>query len=451
MPDIAEKIPPHNDEAEKSVLGAVMLDKTALLDVLDILEPEDFYDERHREIFDAVRDINRKFAPVDTVTVKDELQRRKKLAMVGGPAYIASLSAEVPSTANAMSYARIIREKSILRSLIKASENIEKASYTDKSDAEEVLDRAEQEILSISKITQKRDYTQLKDVLWANMEEIDAMAESDGTLTGLTTGFVDLDARTSGLQTSDLIIVAARPSMGKTAFALNIAMNAALKADAKVLIFSMEMPKEQISMRMLSIESHVPLSSLREGELTREDWEDLNLAVDRLSGIGIFIEDTPNISVSEMKNKCRRMKSEHGLDLVVVDYLQLMSIAGFKDGRQMEVSTLSRMLKQLAREMECPVIVLSQLSRGPEQRQDHRPQLSDLRESGAIEQDADMVMFLYRDEYYNQETTDKPNTCEVIIAKHRNGPTGTLDLAWLGKYTKFADKSPIDVPDYTGA
>ena len=217
--------------------------------------------------------------------------------------------------------------------------------------------------------------------------------------------------------------------MGKTSFALNIAMNAALKAEAQILVFSMEMPKEQLSMRMLIIESHVPLSSLREGDLTREDWEDLNIAVDRLSGAGIFIDDTPNISLSEMKNKCRRMRAERGLDLVVVDYLQLMNLQGHTDSRQMEVSTISRMLKQLAREMECPVIVLSQLSRAPEQRQDHRPQLSDLRESGAIAQDGDIVMFLYRDEYYNPETTEKPNTCEVILSKHRNGPTGAVDLA----------------------
>ncbi len=445
MPQVTERIPPHNEEAEQSVLGAVMLDKGALFEVLEVLRPEDFYSEIHKEIFDAIRDINRRSEPVDSVTVKAELQKKKKLSMVGGPAYIASLSAEVPSTANAVSYARIIREKSILRSLIKASSEIMDRSFSDKTDAEQVLDEAEQEILNISRFSQKRDFVQLKDVLWTNMEEIDAMAAQDGHLTGLTTGFVDLDNRTFGLQKSDLIIVAARPSMGKTAFALNIAMNSALKANAQVLLFSMEMPREQLSMRMLSIESRVPLSGLREGDLTREDWEDLNIAVDRLSGAGIFIDDTPNISLAEMKNKCRRMRAERGLDLVVVDYLQLMNLQGYSDSRQMEVSTISRMLKQLAREMECPVIVLSQLSRAPEQRQDHRPQLSDLRESGAIEQDADIVMFLYRDEYYHPDTTEKPNTCEVIISKHRNGPTGTLDLAWLGKYTKFADKSKMEV------
>ena len=277
------------------------------------------------------------------------------------------------------------------------------------------------------------------------MDEIDRMAGIDGSLTGLTTGFADLDARTSGLQKSDLIILAARPSMGKTAFALNVAQNAAIKGNAKVLIFSLEMSKEQLGQRLLSIDSCVELSKLKTGDLSRGDWEDLNIAIDRLSKAEIYIDDTPGISVLEMKNKCRRLKAEKGLDLVVVDYLQLMSIEGKTEGRQQEVSTLSRMLKQLAREMECPVIVLSQLSRAVEQRTDHRPQLSDLRESGAIEQDADIVMFLYRDEYYNPETTEKPNTCEVIIAKQRNGPTGSLDLAWLGKYTKFADRSPLQI------
>ncbi|MDD7408670.1 MAG: replicative DNA helicase [Anaerovoracaceae bacterium] len=445
MADNMERIPPHSDEAEKSVLGAIMIDKNALFDVLEALKPEDFYSEIHAEIFDAVRDINRRSAPVDSITVKDELQKRKKLQMVGGPAYIASLSAGVPSTANVMSYAAIIREKAMLRSLIRVSSDIMDKSFAASSDAETVLDKAEQEILDISRFSQKREYTPLKDVLWTNMEEIDAMASRDGTLTGLTTGFVDLDARTSGLQKSDLVIVAARPSMGKTAFALNIAQNAAVKSGAHVMIFSLEMSKEQLGQRMLSMESCIELSRLRTGDISREDWEDLNIAIDKLSDTNVFIDDTPGISIAEMKNKCRRVKAERGLDLVVVDYLQLMSIEGSNEGRQQEVSTLSRMLKQMAREMECPVVVLSQLSRAVEQRQDHKPQLSDLRESGAIEQDADVVMFLYRDEYYNPETTEKPNTCEIIIAKQRNGPTGSLDLAWLGKYTKFADKSPVEL------
>ncbi len=439
-----ERIPPHSAEAERSVLGSAMLNKNALFEVLEILRPEDFYSDINREIFDAVRELNRRNEPVDILTVSEELKKRKSLDMVGGRAHIASLPADAPSVVNAQSYAAIIKEKAVLRNLIAASSDIIDNSYKDKTDAAKVLDLAEQKIFDIAKITQKKDYTPLKDVLWTNMDQIDAIASAEGTLTGLTTGFIDLDSRTSGLQKSDLIILAARPSMGKTAFVLNVAQNAAIKGGASVLIFSLEMSKEQLGQRLLSIDSSVELSRLKSGELSRGDWEDLNIAIDRLSKADIYIDDTPGVSIMEMKNKCRRLKADKGLDLVVVDYLQLMSFEGrASEGRQQEVSTLSRMLKQLAREMDCPVIVLSQLSRAVEQRQDHRPQLSDLRESGAIEQDADIVMFLYRDEYYNPETTDKPNTCEVIIAKQRNGPTGSLDLAWLGKYTKFADRSPI--------
>ena len=440
-----ERIPPHSDDAERSVLGSVMKNKEALFDVLEILTPDDFYSEIHKEIFSAVRDLNRASSPVDVLTVSEELKKRKTFEMVGGRAYVASLTTMAPSTANASAYAKIIKENAVLRRLIEVSSDIVEKSYRQKTDAAQVLDYAEQGIFDIARMNQKKDFTALKDILWTNMDEIDRMAEQEGRLTGLTTGFADLDARTSGLQKSDLIILAARPSMGKTAFVLNVAQNAAIRGNAKVLIFSLEMSKEQLGQRLLSIDSCVELSKLKTGDLSRGDWEDLNIAIDRLSKAEIYIDDTPGISVLEMKNKCRRLKAEKGLDLVIVDYLQLMSIEGKTEGRQQEVSTLSRMLKQLAREMECPVIVLSQLSRAVEQRTDHRPQLSDLRESGAIEQDADIVMFLSRDEYYNPETTEKPNTCEVIIAKQRNGPTGSIDLAWLGKYTKFADRSPLQI------
>lgn len=440
-----ERIPPHSDDAERSVLGSVMQSKEALFDVLELLTPEDFYSEINKEIFSAVRELNKESSPVDALTVSEELKKRKTLEMVGGRMYVASLTTMAPSTANASAYAKIIKENAILRRLIAVSSDIVDKSYQKKTDAAHVLDYAEQGIFDIARLNQKKDFTPLKDILWTNMDEIDRMAGIDGSLTGLTTGFADLDARTSGLQKSDLIILAARPSMGKTAFVLNIAQNAAIKGGARVLIFSLEMSKEQLGQRLLSIDSCVELSKLKTGDLSRGDWEDLNIAIDRLSKAEIYIDDTPGISVMEMKNKCRRLKAEKGLDLVIVDYLQLMSFEGKSEGRQQEVSTLSRMLKQLAREMECPVIVLSQLSRAVEQRMDHRPQLSDLRESGAIEQDADIVMFLYRDEYYNPETTEKPNTCEVIIAKQRNGPTGSLDLAWLGKYTKFADRSPMQI------
>ena len=432
-----ERIPPHSIEAEKSVLGSVLQSKEALFEVLEILEPEDFYSEHHKEVFEAVRELNRRSEPVDILTVSEELKKRNTLAMVGGRAFVASLPTEAPSTANAASYAHIIKEKAILRSLIQASADILDRSYKDKTDSQEVLSFAEQEIFNIARAKQKKDYTSLYDVMMENISQIDAMASTEGKLIGLTTGFVDLDEKTAGLQKSNLIIIAAR---GKTAFVLNLAQNAALKADAKVLIFSLEMSKEELGMRMLSSDTCIDLAKLKTGDLNRGEWEDLYIGIDRLTKAGIYIDDTPGISLMEMKNKCRRLKAEKGLDLVIVDYLQLMEAKA--ESRQQEISKLSRSLKILAKEMDCPVIVLSQLSRAVEQRIEKKPQLSDLRESGAIEQDADLVMFLYRDEYYNPDT-DKPNTCEVILAKHRGGSTGTVELAWLGKYTKFADKSPM--------
>ena len=435
-----ERIPPHSIEAEKSVLGSVLQSKEALFEVLEILEPEDFYSEHHKEVFEAVRELNRRSEPVDILTVSEELKKRNTLAMVGGRAFVASLPTEAPSTANAESYAHIIKEKAIMRSLIQASADILDRSYKDKTDSQEVLSFAEQEIFNIDRAKQKKDYTSLYDVMMENISQIDAMASTEGKLIGLTTGFVDLDEKTAGLQKSNLIIVAARPAMGKTAFVLNLAQNAALKADAKVLIFSLEMSKEELGMRMLSSDTCIDLAKLKTGDLNRGEWEDLYIGIDRLTKAGIYIDDTPGISLMEMKNKCRRLKAEKGLDLVIVDYLQLMEAKA--ESRQQEISKLSRSLKILAKEMDCPVIVLSQLSRAVEQRIEKKPQLSDLRESGAIEQDADLVMFLYRDEYYNPDT-DKPNTCEVILAKHRGGSTGTVELAWLGKYTKFADKSPM--------
>lgn len=417
--------------------------KEALFEVLEILEPDDFYSEHHKEVFEAVKELNRRAEPVDILTVSEELKKRNTLAMVGGRAFVASLPTEAPSTSNAESYAHIIKEKAILRSLIAASADILDKSYKDKTDSQEVLNFAEQEIFNIARAKQKKDYTSLGDVLIENINQIDAMAQNSGNLIGLTTGFIDLDDKTAGLQKSNLIIVAARPAMGKTAFVLNIAQNAAIKGNATVLMFSLEMSKEELGMRMLSSDTCIDLAKLKKGDLNRGEWDDLYIGIDRLTKAGIYIDDTPGISLMEMKNKCRRLKAEKGLDLIIVDYLQLMETKA--ESRQQEISKLSRSLKILAKEMDCPVIVLSQLSRAVEQRMEKKPQLSDLRESGAIEQDADLVMFLYRDEYYNPETTDKPNTCEIIIAKHRGGSTGTVELAWLGKYTKFADKSPMRI------
>ena len=438
-----EKIPPHNEEAEKSILGASLLSKDALINIMDIVKPRDFYSEMHKEIFTAIRELYSRNEPVDTLTVSEELKKRNSLEMVGGRAYIASLASGVPSTANAGQYAKIVAEKAVLRKLITASTDIIEEAYKETMDADMVLDYAERGIFEIAQAKQSKDVAALKDVLIKNIEIIDEASRQEGNIIGVPTGFRDLDAKTSGLQRSDLVIVAARPAMGKTAFALNVAQQAAIKGRASVLIFSMEMSKEQLGQRLLSMESRVEMQKLKTGDLNRKDWDDINIALDILSEANIFIDDTPGISIMEIKNKCRRIKAEHGLDLIVLDYLQLMSYEGKTDSRQQEISALSRHLKLLAREMDCPVIVLSQLSRAPEQRTDHRPQLSDLRESGAIEQDADIVLFLYRDDYYEKENSEKPGVCEVIIAKQRSGPAGTVELMWLEKYTRFADKSNL--------
>ncbi len=433
-----EKIPPHNKEAEKSAIGAALLSKDALSDIIDLVKPDDFYDAAHKEIFTVIIDLFRQSTPVDIITVCDELKKRKSLDMVGGRAYVASLAGESQSTANAEEYAKIIAEKSSLRQLIHASEDIREKSFQENINAAEILDYAEKNIFEIAQHRQTNDYSPIQDVLVENMRMIDKAIQTKGTVVGLTTGYQKFDEVTSGLHRSDLIIVAARPAMGKTAFALNIALNAARKADASVLIFSLEMSKEQLGQRLLSMESRVEMQHLKTGDIKRDDWDRLAVAMDNLSKSKIHIDDTPGVGIMEMKNKCRRLKAEKGLDLVVIDYLQLMKAEGRADSRQQEISTLSRYLKLLAREVDCPVIVLSQLSRAPELRQDHRPILSDLRESGSIEQDADMVIFLYRDDYYNEDS-EKAGICEVNIAKHRSGPTEKVELTWVSRYTKFSD------------
>jgi replicative DNA helicase len=444
-----ERIPPHSDDAEKSVLGALMLDKDALFHVMEILKSGDFYSDAHKEIYSAAEDLHRKNEPVDTLTVSDELKRRKSLDMAGGRGYIAALSTMVPATANAAQYARIVAEKALLRRLIGASSEILDESYRDSRDAREVLDDAERRIFAIAQMGQHKDYSRIKDVLFENYKRINEIANLQGGLTGLTTGFADLDKKTSGLQRSDMIVIAARPGMGKTAFALNIAHKAALRAGAKVLIFSLEMSKEQLVNRFISLESHVEITRLRDGKLNNDEWERINEAMDVLQNTAIFIDDTPGIPVMEIRNKARRMKSEHGLDLIIVDYLQLMSESGRTENRNQEISVISRMLKQLAREMDCPVIVLSQLSREVEKRKGKMPILSDLRDSGAIEQDADLIIFLHREDYYTEGGGEAPdaaqsNLCKTIIAKHRNGETGVVGLSWVGRYTKFADRAYSD-------
>ena len=435
-----EKIPPHNAEAERSVLGAALLSKDALADVIDVVRTDDFYDKAHKEIFDVMLELFRSSKSVDIVTVCEELKKNKALDLVGGRSYIASLSAAVPSVVNAAEYAKIVAEKASLRKLIQTAEEIKERGYDESVEAADILDYAERNIFEIAQSRQSSDYAPIKEVLLENVAMIDKAINSQGEVTGLTTGFKRLDEVTSGLQKSDLVIIAARPAMGKTAFVLNIAQNAAIKAGASVLIFSLEMAKAQLGQRLLSMESRVEMQKLKTGAIERNDWDRINMALDSLSKTNIHIDDNSGISILEMKNKCRRLKAEKGLDLIIVDYLQLMQSDGKSDSRQQEISARSSQLKLLAREIDCPVLVLSQLSRAPEQRQDHRPILSDLRESGSIEQDADIVIFLYRDDYYN-ENSEKPGVCEVNIAKHRSGPTEVIDLTWVARYTKFSDQA----------
>lgn len=435
-----ERIPPHNLEAERSALGAAMLSKDALMDVSEEVKAEDFYNEGHREIFKAIIKLYRENSPVDMLTVCEELKKQKALDMVGGRAYIGSLTAGVPSTANAGEYAKIVAEKAMTRQLIQTAESIAAKGYEDKEPARDMTNKAEAEIFQIAQRRQRNDYAKIQDVLLKNIKLIDEAEQNKGGVVGLPTGFKTLDEKTAGLHKSDLIIVAARPGMGKTAFALNIAAQSAVKAGASVLIFSLEMSREQLGQRLIAMQARVEAEKLKKGELDRKDWDRIHMALDELNKTKIVIDDTPGVSIMEMRNKCRRLKAEQGLDLIVVDYLQLMTYDGRTDSRQQEISALSRNLKLLAREMDCPVIVLSQLSRATEQRQDKRPMLSDLRESGSIEQDADIVIFIYRDDYYN-ENTDKPGVCEIHLAKHRSGATDRIELTWVARYTKFSDKA----------
>ena len=435
-----ENIAPHNAEAEQSVIGAALISRDAMSEVAELLQPDDFYDPRHKDIFAVMLEMFSQNRAIDIITVSDELKKQKKLERSGGRSYIAELSGSVPSTSNAADYAKIVASTASLRNLIAGADQIRKKCMENSEPAEDILDFAEKSIFSVAQARQNRDYSSIADVLLTNIEMLNDAAKNQGKLQGVTTGFRTLDDVTTGLRKSDLIILAARPAMGKTAFALNVAENAALKAGAKVLIFSLEMSKEQLGQRLLAMDAKVDMENLRKGDLKRSDWERIMLTSDQLSKAVINIDDTPGISVFEIRNKCRRMKADQGLDLVVIDYLQLMQGIGRADSRQQEISNLSRYLKLLAREIDCPIIVLSQLSRAPEQRPNHRPVLSDLRESGAIEQDADLVIFLYRDDYYHEDS-EKPGICEVNIAKHRSGPTCVVELTWVARYTRFADKA----------
>lgn len=431
-------VPPHSLEAEQSVLGAMIIDKTAINTAIEILKPEDFYREANKEIFEAINELFNKNEPVDLITLSEELKNRGTLENVGGLTYLANLSSGVSTTANTKYYCEIVEEKSILRRLIKTCDDIIGKSYESSEEVSSIIEQAEKGIFDITQGRDRDGFAPIKDALLESFSKMEEMAAKGGGITGLTTGFIDLDNKLSGLQKSDLVLLAARPSMGKTALGLNIALNSALKEDASVAIFSLEMSKEQLVQRMLSSFAHVELQNIINGNLTEEEWMKVIQAMGPLSQIDIFIDDTAGISLTEMKAKSRRLKIEKGIDLIVIDYLQLMESSSRQENRQQEISAISRGLKALAKEMDCPVIALSQLSRAPELRSDHRPILSDLRESGAIEQDADVVLFLYRDEYYDVDS-EKKNIGEVIIAKHRNGPTGTVELVWMGPFTKFAN------------
>ena len=434
MPQI-ERIPPHSEPAERSVLGSILIDRDCYYKVSDFIKPEDFYSPAHKEIYTAMFELAKESQPIDIVTVAERLKSRKALDAAGGRAYLSGLSQEVPTTANAVQYAKIVAEKAVLRNLISASSDIVEKSYAENVDSQLMLDHAEQTIFEIAGSRQHNQFSSLKEVLDQNIKNIHEIEANGGRLPGIPSGFSDLDRKTSGFQNSDLIILAARPSMGKSAFALNVAQHAALKQGKRVVIFSLEMSKEQLGMRLLAMEARVDSNKLRTGSLTAEDWESISDAAQRFADADIIIDDTPGIGVMEMSNKCRRIGQEKPIDLVIVDYLQMMSAdkVGSGENRQQEVSQISRYLKQLARELRCPVIVLSQLSRAVEQRQgDKRPILSDLRESGAIEQDADVVMFLFNEDYYNRnkEGYEPKNLCEVLLAKQRMGETGKVVLGW---------------------
>ncbi|MDI3481057.1 MAG: replicative helicase [Tepidanaerobacteraceae bacterium] len=431
------KVPPYSLEAEQSVLGSMLLSKEAIFVAVERLKSEDFYKESHRKIFEVLVELNENREPVDLITVTEALRSRKLLEQVGGVSYLTTLTETVPTAANIAHYCSIVEEKALLRRLIATSSKIMSMAYDAREDAEQVLDEAERMIFEIVQKRRVENFYHIKDILLSTFERIEELYNSEGGITGVPTGFPDLDEMTSGLQPSDLILIAARPSMGKTSFALNIAANAAIRYKVPVAIFSLEMSKEQLVQRLLCAESNVDSHKLRTGKLDEDDWPRLARAMGPLSQAPIYIDDTPGITSLELRAKARRLKAEKGLGLIMIDYLQLMSGKGNSENRQQEISDISRSLKALARELSVPVVALSQLSRAPEIRSDHRPILSDLRESGSQEQDSDVVAFLYRDDYYNPDT-EKKNIAEVIIAKQRNGPTGIVELVWLSKYTKFA-------------
>ena len=433
------KIPPHDIEAEQAVLGSMLADSEAVNAAVEVLKEEAFYRDDNRVIYQAIINLYNKSEPIDILTLKDELESMNKFEQVGGYEYLASLPDKVPTTANVQKYIKIVEEKSILRNLIRTANEIIELGYNPTEDVEDIMDGAEKKIFDIMQSKNQKGYSPIKDVLVESFTKLEELYNRKQHITGVPTGFSELDYKTAGLHGSELILVAARPAMGKTAFALNIATNAALRGNAPVAIFSLEMSKDQLVNRILCSEAMVDSNKVRTGKLEEDDWIKLAGAIGPLSESEIYIDDTPGISVMEIRTKCRKLKKEKKIGLVVIDYLQLVQGSNKRIGsREQEISEISRSLKILAKEINVPVIALSQLSRAVEQRPDHRPMLSDLRESGAIEQEADIVMFLYRDDYYNKES-EKKDIAEVIIAKQRGGSTGTVELLWMGNYTKFVN------------
>jgi replicative DNA helicase len=439
------KLPPQNLEAEQSVLGAILIDNNALPRCLEILDPEDFYKLSHRKIFFAMTDLFDKNEPIDLITLTDQLKKNDELEAVGGIAYLSLMVNMVPTAANVKYHSHIVREKALLRGLVQSANEIASKVYEDNLDAEDLVDYAERSIFKISDKRVKASFVSLKEVIRDSFEMIEQLYDKKETVTGVSSGFRDLDDLTTGFQKGDLIIVGGRPSMGKTAFALNIAQHVGVELREPVAIFSLEMAREQLAIRMLCAEAMVNSNSIRKGFIKKEDWHKLTSAASNLTGAPIFIDDTSGITVLELRAKARRLKIEHGLSLVIVDYLQLMRGKGSFERREQEISDISRSLKGLAKELSVPVIAVSQLNRSVEQRRPPTPILADLRESGAIEQDADVILFLYREEIYNKEA--KKGLSEVIIAKQRNGPTGTVHLAFMSSCTRFLNMTDRDIED----
>ena len=434
------KIPPHDIDAEQAVLGSMLKDKDAVIDAIEILKEDDFYRQDNKLIYESMLSLYNRAEPIDIITVKSELTSIGKLDSVGGIEYLALLPEKVPTTANVEKYIRIVEEKSILRNLIKMANDLINLGYAETEELDDIIEQAERRVFEISQGKNQKGYSALKDILVESFSEIEKLYNQKKPITGVPTGFADLDYKTAGLHNSDLILVAARPAMGKSAFALNIAVNAALQGKVPVAIFNLEMSKSQLVNRMLCSEAMVDSNKIRTGKINEDDWVKLATALGPLSEAPIYIDDTPGITVTEIRAKCRKLKLEKNIGLIVIDYLQLIQGSGKRNNnREQEISEISRSLKILAKELDVPVVAISQLSRAAETRSDHRPMLSDLRESGAIEQDADIVIFLYRDDYYNQDS-EKKGIAEVILAKHRSGSTGTIELLWLGNYTKFVNK-----------